>query len=426
MFSDLVNLIGKLLDFSDKDKPDEYTNKAGDMLLGRQNSIAKMAKQAVLEYPVIISTGLSDDSANALKITKQVELFYAYFYSLAAGLNPTVGANNTIAGHLGKFGGESVNFIPIKTSEENLDKIKTLYYRNCIEGCYDFTEYKSAKDYLGLEASSSSNRHRNRGNSNNSGAPQHHLPAGGSVMDYRGQSRIASQNIDERVRMDDNLKKALGKRLPTTITLKLYAGRHEIDVTIAVKAVPHFINQEEIDALFDSILEDSQQLLRLIKLSTGEISFIKDFCLQMDRIQRDKRLYASLGKHPLYRELMSRKNWSIVQCIANINKSLRELIAGKSEILPTFTIITTMDEITKALKMTPRKILDNPKKIYDLMKHLMLLGFVIYDITADIIYFYFSSFDKPWIMKTKELKDKETKTEDAMIELIKAMNGMLR
>lgn len=408
MFSDLVNLISTFI--NDLKITKDKTN-AAQKLIGKHQSIASMAKKSIMDYPVIISGGIADDPENALKIVKHTENVYALFYSLAAGLNPIVEKGGTVSSHLGQFGNESLG---ISWSYKLLeDKDKSYSYRAEVENLKNDT-YKTARNYLSREANDPHFHQKPEDGSILSG---HNSPGG---ADYDSiSSRIDFQS--------DTMKKLLGKKLPTVLNIDVYSGRNKITVSIAVRAVPHFINQIELDALFDSLMGDKQQFLRMIQLTTGEISFLRDFVLQMDRIKRDQRLYASLGSHPLYRVLMSKKNWSIGQAISKLNQDIKNLLCGKADVLPTFTIMCTMDEICRALKMTPRKILDNPKVITKVMDHLMLLGFIIFDRNAEIIYSYYSSFATPQIITLSNLK-KGTgdKAEDAIADLIKFMQGMVR
>lgn len=440
MFSDIVNLLVSIFNLKGDSVPDDATKKAGDKLFGHQRSIASMAKRSIMEYPVIISNGLSDDVESALKIVKHTEKVYALFYAISAGLNPTVGADGNIGSHLAQFGGESFKIDITHPSDLEMDLIKREY--DMLNR--DMESYKTSEYYLGLEAKNNQQQSKKNAGNNSGGGGNNHSGGGGGNKQpprvhgssggiytitghksgYMGTNATTmSGNLDGM----KNFNSELGKKLPTVLTIYVYAGEHKIAVNIAVKAVPHFLNQLELDALFDSLFDDKMALFRAIKLTTGEISFFRDFVFQMDRIKRDKRLYASLGNHPIYRVLMSKKNWSVAQAIANLNSKIREVLKGKADILPTFTIMVTMDEICKSLKLTPRKLLDNPKKIHSIMNHLMLLGFIIFDRTAEIVYCYYSSFEKPQIFTLKELtKTDGAKAEDAVVELIKFMRGTMR
>ena len=408
MFSDIVSAISSLMKELTPGNKSEAT--AAKKLLNKHSSIASMAKKSIMDYPVIISSGIADDAENALKIVKYTENVYALFYSLAAGLNPVVEKGGTIASHLGQFGNESLglswDYQLLKDSE------KSDLYRVEINNSNN-DNYKTASDYL------------RRGREHIHGLKDSDT----SLLDAQNTPGNTTEKsiYDTTSFQGDAIKKLLGKKLPTVLNLKVYSGENTITIQIAVRAIPHFINQLELEALFDSLMSDKQAFLRVIKLTTGEISFLRDFVLQMDRIKRDQRLYASLGSHPLYRVLMSKKNWSIGQAIANLNQNIKELIAGKSEILPTFTIMCTMDEICRALRMTPRKVMDNPKMITKVMDHLMLLGFIIFDRNAEMVYNYYSSFATPQVMTLKQMKNSgEGKTEDAIADLIKFMSGMVR
>ena len=415
MFSTLVGAVASSLARSFK-IDGQTMDAANTAFRGKYNSIAKMAKQSIMEYPVILSTGLADDTKTAVKIVRHTELTYAMFLALAAGMNPTIEKGGTISSHMTQFGTENTDLKSILT--ETPDNV-----RISIEGIYNNNKsnseikYKKASDYFATEAN----------------IPIVH-GAGDGVGGITGIGKVNSQSIKDNVDSSsfihnnnvDIFKKALNKGLPTAITIKLYAGEHVVDVTIAVKAVPHFMSQEEVDGLFEAILEDTRPLFRFLQLTTGEISFFRDYIFQLDRIKRDKRLYALIGNTPIYRQLMKRKNDNLMSKLLNLQEHMRELLKGSPKYLPNITIICTMDEVSRALKTPPKKIISDPKIIYKIINSLMLLGFTIYDPMAELVYYYYSSFDKPYIYRIDQLKNDKDKIDEAMLELVKVMQGTIR
>ena len=122
----------------------------------------------------------------------------------------------------------------------------------------------------------------------------------------------------------DAMIKKLSDAAPTMIELKLKLKGYESDfkIPIALKANPHFLRSDELAALFDSAIEDKRLLTRIVKLTSGEISFFKDFLFNIDRIKRDQKLYESFGQHPWYQQFMARKEKNRAKRLGLILSSL--------------------------------------------------------------------------------------------------------
>ena len=95
---------------------------------------------------------------------------------------------------------------------------------------------------------------------------------------------------------------------PTIIRAKFLVGEKDVEVPLAIKAFPHYIGKTEFEQLMDAAIEDRRILTRYIKLTTGEISFFKDFLFNMDRAKRDANLYKQFGRHPWYQQFLKQKS----------------------------------------------------------------------------------------------------------------------
>lgn len=424
---------------------DEDVDAAAKRLLGKVESIASMAKKSIMEYPVIVSYQLADSKDTVFKIVKTLELYYAQFTMMSAGLNPVV-QGRSVGAHLGRFAGEdlkafateniggiilkdvydisdiknSIN-IPVnvssngkmelgynitKASTEDLQKMEFLWnelIKN--ETVYKFVESKAKK---GLEARDDI-------------LSEPGLDQIDSV-DGRDNVKISSVGAVDKI-TQEQFKKFLGAAHPTMVNITLYIGESNKSVTIslAVKAMPHFVGKEELDALFTAVFENQKKHFRWLQLKSGEISFFKDYILNMDRIAKDKKLYASLGRHPWYRRLLERKNKSIFQAILSILPVVKNFIIDKKT-LPTCTLLVSATEMAYS-NLSFHYMLKNGKHIKKIMDELMLLSLIVYDREAELIYFIFNGFTNPLIYRPEDLSS--GKSSDSDSDYVKLMNQML-
>lgn len=424
---------------------DEDVDAAAKRLLGKVESIASMAKKSIMEYPVIVSYQLADSKDTVFKIVKTLELYYAQFTMMSAGLNPVV-QGRSVGAHLGRFAGEdlkvfateniggiilkdvydisdiknSIN-IPVnvssngkmelgynitKTSTEDLQKMEFLWNKLIKnETVYKFVESKAKQ---GLEARDDI-------------LSEPGLDQIDSV-DGRDNVKISSVGAVDKI-TQEQFKKFLGAAHPTMVNITLYIGESNKSVTIslAVKAMPHFVGKEELDALFTAVFENQKKHFRWLQLKSGEISFFKDYILNMDRIAKDKKLYASLGRHPWYRRLLERKNKSIFQAILSILPVVKNFIIDKKT-LPTCTLLVSATEMAYS-NLSFHYMLKNGKHIKKIMDELMLLSLIVYDREAELIYFIFNGFTNPLIYRPEDLSS--GKSSDSDSDYVKLMNQML-
>lgn len=424
---------------------DEDADAAAKRLLGKVESIASMAKKSIMEYPVIVSYQLADSKDTVFKIVKTLELYYAQFTMMSAGLNPVV-QGRSVGAHLGRFAGEdlrafateniggiilkdvydisdiknSIN-IPVnvssngkmelgynitKTSTEDLQKMEFLWNKLIKnETVYKFVESKAKQ---GLEARDDI-------------LSEPGLDQIDSV-DGRDNVKISSVGAVDKI-TQEQFKKFLGAAHPTMVNITLYIGESNKSVTIslAVKAMPHFVGKEELDALFTAVFENQKKHFRWLQLKSGEISFFKDYILNMDRIAKDKKLYASLGRHPWYRRLLERKNKSIFQAILSILPVVKNFIIDKKT-LPTCTLLVSATEMAYS-NLSFHYMLKNGKHIKKIMDELMLLSLIVYDREAELIYFIFNGFTNPLIYRPEDLSS--GKSSDSDSDYVKLMNQML-
>lgn len=249
-------------------------------------------------------------------------------------------------------------------------------------------------------------------------------------LDGKNPLDISDETLTGRASIEKyDVIKDLTKANPTMISLKVKIKGYDSDfvIPIGLKASPHFVNQEDLATLLDAAIEDKRVLTRIVRLTSGEISFFKDFLLGLDRIKRDQKLYARFGQHPWYQQFMQRKEargWKRLGIIlSGLFSKLKGITSATSNYLPTASLVLTTDELEKGAKMKYGFLLKHEKILWDILIHLGLLCICIYNPELETCNFYFNGFKKPMLVPLSQMKSDKT---DPNAELAKAFNTMLK
>ena len=424
-----VSLASKVADNVDVD----ITSLARD--LNNTKSITERARKSIFVYPVLFSSGMSDLETD-FEVSKFLELQYGIFTMLTVGLNPAV-SNGTIGEYLNSISAESIEGVEyslksydpnqVKSwynmfSEENKDFFEEYEYVNGTEKWHDLDKMDEKLDNIidivneNAKASKNNSENLNRRVKELEGKNKEF----NSMDAFENETDVFANEVKAEAMM-----KKLSDAAPTMIELKLKLKGYESDfkIPIALKANPHFLRSDELAALFDSAIEDKRLLTRIVKLTSGEISFFKDFLFNIDRIKRDQKLYESFGQHPWYQQFMARKEKNRAKRLGLILSSLfskgKEVVSATSNYLPTASIILTVDELEKSSKMKFGFLLKNEKILWSILNHLGLLCIGIYDPRREVFSFYFNGFKKPLIMSKKQMKGPSGKSDsEKMTELM--------
>ena len=435
-----VSLAGKATDNAD------ITSLARD--LNNTKSITERARKSIFVYPVLFSSGMSDLDID-FDVSKFLELQYGIFTLLTVGLNPAV-SNGTIGEYLNSISAESIEGVEYSFksydpnqvnswynmfSEENKDFFEEYKYVNGLESknnkrniFTDINKLRDDVDDISEDMNTLYDNQKELQRAQNATAKRvENLE--GDKKEFNSMDAFDTENdvFASEVKADAMIKK-LSDAAPTMIELKLKLKGYESDfkIPIALKANPHFLRSDELAALFDSAIEDKRLLTRIVKLTSGEISFFKDFLFNIDRIKRDQKLYESFGQHPWYQQFMARKEKNRVKRLGLIISSLagkgKEIVSATSNYLPTASIVLTVDELERSSKMKYGFLMKNERILWSILNHLGLLCIGIYDPRREVFAFYFNGFKKPMIMQRKQMKGSSGKSDsEKMTELMLLM-----
>lgn len=179
---------------------------------------------------------------------------------------------------------------------------------------------------------------------------------------------------------DNDVKKA-NELIPTTMHLKTYfktedGAMQAVDYMIGVKAVVHPVKSESVIENLVRGTKRGKFFANVMKLTTGEITFFKDFVFAMNRTKDD--IKTKYKDNKWWNSLTRRKTYSGWKKALNL----------KSQIVPNTTIVITMDEAEK-IKLEYGIDLLTTRYVNDIMTQYFLLGFVIVDSSIEVAHFMF-------------------------------------
>ena len=427
--SSLIDITGILKNEVSKRDPSggSYTKTIGEAY-SKAKSISERASKYILQYPVAVSGSITD-LKTALAIAKQVEFDCARFYILASGLQPVIdyGKGDTIQAHLDALqtGAESLGYpckITRATDEDIRRSIENLSY---IDKPYELFGRESllAKNIYSQEIKIDDDVEVERAEANND-------ESNNAVVDEGSLTGTTTQapSEDNNENPDDGKQptafmapngvskkdlEALGKAAPTVFTLEFIihdiAGGRTIKVPMAIKSDLQFINREEIKRLVTEVNSPGSWLHTLIKLTSGEINFLKDWVLAAERAKKDVEAERVLGNAPISRRLIDARNRYRVKSSANaitklINKC-KDFIAKKNyKDLPMITVVMTEQDFEEASGVRVNRVLNGSSKLVEqVIDTYMLLGFGIVDEMKDVAYFFYAGEEGYSTIKLSEM-----------------------
>ena len=227
-----------------------------------------------------------------------------------------------------------------------------------------------------------------------------------------------NDNISDRILRDNDVKKA-NELVPTTLHLRVNwlckDGEHSStnDFLVGVKSMLHPIDSDEMTDSIVNACKGKGKLFNLIKWTTGETSFVRDFLLNVGDIKTDVVKRSSGASH-----------WWITLKRRRALSKIKNKLHLPSGILPNTTIVLTLDE-AEFIKSEYGYDLLNPHYVDKIMEEYFLISFVIVDSASEICYFKFEGRPEYEIITFSGLErdTNNSKNMDAK-DVIKLLNRM--
>lgn len=404
---DIVDIITSAKDF-DQIKWINNKNNTG--------SIAKRASNLVLVFPVIVSNSLNINTA--MIISKAIErkccsllqiLFSSMQISDADNLQDYVKQFHTnldlktgmdldeffgIMDDLVDEGAVIVNKEMYEAIKEDMHNIN--YYLDTDFNPNSINDYKVANNAFGeatvmLETKKGNTTTNYYGDGVRPSDPLH--PNAKDQNDYFVHQLL-----------DNDIKKA-NELMPTTMIVNFISRDEGVnDVirmsgVIGVKAKMYPVDSMDICNRLASKVKDKNGLFNLVRASTREISFFKDFLFCIDKAKIDALSQSRRGS--------SNKIWKVLERRANKSK-IRRLLNMKNDATAITTLCITQDE-AEYLRKTEYIDVEDPKVIGSIMDAYNLMGFVIADDAMEICKFMFDTGDYEFEVLTYDNLEREQK-----------------
>lgn len=192
------------------------------------------------------------------------------------------------------------------------------------------------------------------------------------------------QDIFRNQLIPSDVKKA-NELVPTMMTVNFITTGYDENIAsqmvIGVKAKMYPV--DSVDLLNRIVIknQDRNGLLKLVKATTREISFVRDFLLAIDKAKIDALSHSNRGS--------SSKMWKILERRA-LKSKIRRTLGQVNDASAISTIVLSQEEV-EYLKKTENIDIENPNIIRPIMESYNLMGVCIVDETIEVCKFIFDT-----------------------------------
>ena len=199
---------------------------------------------------------------------------------------------------------------------------------------------------------------------------------------HKADISVTSKSPYEKQLLDNDVKKA-NELIPTMMDMTVYFkteyGYTPTHILMGVKATTHPIDSSDMKTNLINAVEEKNVFFKTVRWLTGEMKTFSDFVFNYNATKEFFEKYHS--KSPWWSRLKSKK----------VASAIRQWTASKKQIMPNATILISMDEVEQILSEANIDLKDETivRKVLD---YLFLLGFVIIDTAAEVVYFFFDGW----------------------------------
>lgn len=407
---------------------------------GKQySSIAKRASEGTLQFPVLITSAI--DIETAQNISKALERNYSTFAQIAFSHSPTetYTKNWSASAYIKKFHQN----IGVKTDKHDIvDALNSL-----VEDSYNTLEdgsmviasatYESATTKIqanNKEQLFDVMEHLRHDILNNKYIPKSEVIYNFNNNDlnkkYNNMVKVSedavtvpnkklSKPVDlaKDILTDNDVKKS-NELVSTTLHIRVRLVNEDnedmgvVDFIVGIKCIMHAIKSNDMIVNMVNACRNNNKVFNFLRWTTGEISFFKDFLLNINEIKTDVTAEKSGSSH-WWSTLKRRKS------LANMKDSM---FIGK-RVLPNASIVISAEEV-EFIKTEYGYDLYNPIFFNKIMNTYFLLGFVIVDNAAQVAHFLFEDQSNFQTVTFSALEKSSVNDERKFKEMLKVVNRM--
>lgn len=324
-----------------------------------QNSISKKANNAILQFPVLVSDTIGIEDLTM--VCKALEREYATFIRIAMGLDGVIEKGQTKIDFIKRFhqnaGLKQVERFRLEEdfSVANKEMLKPYSETLNMRNLNDMTVKNNRNHYILAEVDDRSDVVERK---------------------IRDKSQYTSQLIPNDVNKANEL-------IPLILDITAFyenedGDKYQVNILMGIKTIAHLLTSEEMIYNITKSLEEKRAFFRFIQWTSGEISFLRDYVLCLDRIKSE-----AINKK-------KNSNWWRSLKLRALSSKIRRAALLKKELLPNATILISMDEVEYIANNYNINLLKDTKTVEQLMDIFFLLGFVIIDSSAELVYFFFN------------------------------------
>ena len=230
-------------------------------------------------------------------------------------------------------------------------------------------------------------------------------------------TRFEMQNMgNTQVKMTDNDCKKANEMVPTTLAVSVNVKDNgnfggTVNFVIGIKTILHPVTSDEMVRNVVNGCRHTNKFFNFIRWTTGELTFIKDFVLNMDEIKDD-----------VVNRMSAKESgwWSVLKHRKKAARAKKLLPIGK-EMLPNSTIVMSLDEV-EMIKSQYGFDLSDPNMMIKLMREYFLLAFVIVDPAQELATFMYDGQNQPQVMSYAGL-ERENSNKNDFKEIYKMINS---
>lgn len=433
---------------------------------GQKGSIAQMANEGILQYPVIVSRGI--DIETMMMVSKALERNYASFAQVAFSMHGVMDYRTTTspAEFVRLFHQNQGSGTPVFKDRDMMSRLTNAYATESFADDYSVYENDSMilfggvfEDATGkivnlnrdqlftvaehLDATVLNDKFNPKrknvlynfrdselSHKYNSVQP---LKEADSLDErkFRYQREIDDIKLDAQDRKDafarssidlnrnmlsDNDARKANELVPTVMHVRVKvkdengADAGVLDFNIGIKAVMHPVKSNEMITNLVAVCNNKDKMFNFFRWTTGEISFFKDFVLGVDEMKTD-----------VANRSAGASNWWIALKRRSANSKFRKNMPGTNQLLPNSSFVVTMDEVNFINDKYGYNIMD-PIFLDKIMKTYFLLGFVVVDNSSQIVHFYFDGQTDFESISFSGLEKENSSSERKFKEMLKVIN----
>ena len=424
ILSDLINIAQKINmpgfdDVEDLFDDDETGNRVGiTRAKGRSyDSIAKQAKEGVMQFPFIATCSLDYDTIQM--VAKGCERNFASFMQTIFSMNQITNAaqpqdfvrqfhqNMSTSGN-GPADAISFVFnasIPMelqrKIRQDILDGNVTYEEMFRTEALNDQYLPKNTKIVVSqvFEAGNTSN-HKNRRT---------------TTVEAKSTNNQLKYNLPRRIFADADVKKS-NEVMPTlmhvVMTKEMPDGAKTIEFIVGVKATIHPVESADMIEHLVQVFQERGKLFRFLQWTTGEISFFKDLVFGVERIKGDIKGIRS-GEH---------SKWWVALKNAKAKARMHKYTL-RSPILPNASLVVSSEEVEYIKANYGFDLLDSDagKKI---VSELNILSLYIVDSAAEVVHIFLDGQDHYDVVTFRGMQRDTGNSQQQFKDILKAVNKL--